>query len=126
MPLGDPGGCNFQYTTEGLPENIVYVEIPVADMERAVRFYKDVLGLDVISQNNETSILSSGSQKMILSLRPKAVGKDTGIFFGVDAPFNFNRRMVDDGVVMIRHPRKGDIGVYASFLDSEGNILHVI
>jgi len=98
MPLGDPGGCNFEYTTEGLPESIVCADIPVKDMERAVSFYHDVLKLKIISQSEKMSVLSAGDQKIILSLDPKATGKDTGIFFGVDDPFNFNRRMMDDGV----------------------------
>jgi predicted enzyme related to lactoylglutathione lyase len=34
--------------------------------------------------------------------------------------------MTDDGIKMIRHPGRGLFGVYASFEDSEGNVIHVI
>jgi len=126
MPLGDPGGCNFEYTTEGLPASVAFVEIPVRDVERAVRFYRDVLKLNVISYNDDFAILELNTFKITLTKDPTNAGRDTRLYLSVDNAFNFNRRMVDEGVLIIKHPAKGSHGVYASFKDDDGNIIHVI
>jgi len=126
MPLGDPGGCNFEYTTEGLPVSVAFVEIPVRDVERAVRFYSDVLKMNVTSQNDVFAIMELNAFKITLTKDPAHAGKDTGLYLSVGNPFDFNRRMVDEGVIIIRHPAKGPHGVYASFKDDDGNVIHVI
>ncbi|MCL2890589.1 MAG: VOC family protein [Methanomassiliicoccaceae archaeon] len=126
MPLGDPGGCNFEYTTEGLPSSIAFIEIPVRDAERAIRFYRDVLKLKVISQNGDSAVLDLNAFRIILTKDPANAGIDTRLYLSVDNAFNFNRRMVDEGVIIIRHPAKGPHGVYASFKDDDGNVIHVI
>lgn len=48
MPLGDPHGCNFQYTDEGLPLDTAIVSIPVADVGKAKGFYTDILEMDTV------------------------------------------------------------------------------
>jgi catechol 2,3-dioxygenase-like lactoylglutathione lyase family enzyme len=127
MPLGDPGGGNFEYTTEGLPISAAFIEIPVRDIERAVRFYRDILGFSVSSQSGGTAVMGlNGECKVVLISDPKNAGRDTGLYLKVDNPFDFNRRMVDEGVIMTKHPQKGPLGVSASFRDDDGNILHVI
>lgn len=126
MPLGDPGGCKFEREEKPLTISDAFITIPVADMDRAVSFYCSVLGSELISRNSETSILMLGNRKAVLVRMPGGIGTDTGIFLSVGDLFGFNRRMVDAGITMIRHPQRGSIGVYASFADSEGNILHAI
>ena len=126
MPLGDPGGCNFEYTTEGLPGSVAFVEIPVRDVERAVRFYRDILKLNLISQNDVSAVMELNASKIILTKDPANAGIDTRLYLSVGNPYDFNRRMVDEGVLIIKHPAKGPHGVYASFKDDDGNIIHVI
>ncbi|MDR2866298.1 MAG: VOC family protein [Methanomassiliicoccaceae archaeon] len=127
MPLCDPKGCNFEYTTEGLPEGMAFVEVPVKDMKRAVSFYTDILRFVPVSQSDSTSVLKMNDGcKIILTVNPGGAGKDTGIYLRTGSPFDLNRRMVDDGVMIRRHPQRGPLGVHLSFADSEGNILHVI
>ena len=126
MPLGDPGGGNFEYTTEGLPKSLTFVEIPVRDIGRAVRFYRDILKLNVISQNDDNAVMELNGGRILLSKDPKNAGRDTGLYLTVDNPFDFNRRMVDEGVIMVKHPQKGPHGVSASFKDDDGNTIHVI
>ncbi|MCL2143022.1 MAG: VOC family protein [Methanomassiliicoccaceae archaeon] len=127
MPLGDPGGGNFEYTTEGLPLYVKFAEIPVSDMDRALRFYRDVMRMKVISQSDGVSVLEMNEKcRIALVRRPDGVGKDTGIYLAVDEPFVFNRRMSDEGVIITRRPQKGSLGMFASFTDTEGNTLHVI
>ena len=125
MPLGDPGGGMFEYTTEGLPENITAVTVNVSDVNRSVAFYSDVLKMRLLSQTDTEAVLSMDSFFIILK-KSQTVGTDTGIFIGVHDPFEFHRRMVDDGVVFVRHPQRGPIGVYASFRDIDANILHAV
>jgi len=126
MPLGDPGGGNFEYTTEGLPKSLAFAEIPVRDIDRAVRFYRDILKLNVISKNDDNAVLELNGVSIVLNKDLKNAGRDTGLYLTVDNPFDFNRRMVDEGVIMVKHPQKGLRGISASFKDDDGNIIHVI
>ena len=127
MPLGDPCGRDFEYTTEGLPASVAFIEISVGNMERALCLYRDILCMTVISRSDDISVLElKDGGRITLVKRTGCAGKDTGIFLKVDDPFVFHRRMVDDGVVITRHPQKGYPGTYASFMDIDGNIIHVI
>ena len=125
MPLGDPGGGRFEYTVEGLPENITAVTVNISDMGRALEFYTNVLKMGLVSRSDTESILSMDSSFIILR-KSQMVGNDTGIYFGVHDPFEFHRRMVDEGVVFVRHPQRGPFGVYASFRDPDSNVLHAV
>ena len=125
MPLGDPKGGDFHYTVEGLPENIAAATIPVTDVERSIEFYGGLLKMDVVSRTDREAVMRFRSSFIILR-KSKTAGTDTGLYLGVDDPFVFHRRMVDEGVTFTRHPERGSIGVYASFRDPDSNILHVI
>jgi len=125
MPLGDPGGGRFEYTTEGIPETILASEIPVSDVPSSVRFYTNVLKLEKISEDPDTAVLRLGSDYVILR-KSQHTGIDTGLYLGVRDTFEFHRRMVDDNVIFVRHPQRGPIGVYASFRDPDANVLHAV
>ncbi|MCL1904549.1 MAG: hypothetical protein FWG19_00265, partial [Methanomassiliicoccaceae archaeon] len=58
MPLGDPGGCNFEYTTEGLPLSLAFVRIPVKDVGRATDFYCDILKMEKVSGDDSEAVLT--------------------------------------------------------------------
>ena len=125
MPLGDPGGGMFEYTNEGLPENLTAVTVNVSEMKRSLAFYRNILKMEVVSETDSESVLSMESFFIILK-KSQIVGFDTGIYIGVHDPFEFHRRMVDDGVVFVRHPQRGLIGVYTSFRDPDANVLHAV
>ena len=125
MPLGDPEGGNFEYTCEGLPEILFACAVPVADMARAVRFYTEVLGMDLLSQGDSESYLVRGRCRIVLR-RSDRSGIDTGIMFGVDSPYNTRRRLIDEGVRFASDPARGPMGTSVSFYDSEGNVLTAI
>lgn len=126
MPIGEPCGVdNFRYTVEGLPETITAVTVPVSDVASSVRFYSNMLKMSVVSQSEKDAVMGFGDAFIILK-KSQTVGIDTGIYLGVHDPFEFHRRMVDDGVVFIRHPERGQLGVYASFRDSDANVLHAV
>jgi catechol 2,3-dioxygenase-like lactoylglutathione lyase family enzyme len=125
MPLGDPGGGNFTYTDEGLPESIFMTVVPCRDVDGAVSFYKELLGMDVIyRKENEAAVKRKGA--LFLLKKSDAVGKDTGIFIGVENPYDLHRRLVDEGVVFVRDPLRAPLGVYTSFMDIDGNIIHAM
>ena len=125
MPLGDPHGANFEYTVEGLPETIHVCTIPVRDVHRSIGFYIDVLHMEVLSEDECEAYLIRGECRIILK-RSDKVGIDTGIYFGVDSPYNTRRRLIDEGVVFEEAPRRGPFGTFCSIRDDDANIIHLI
>ncbi len=125
MPLGDPHGANFEYTVEGLPESIHVCTIPVRDVRRAVGFYRDVLHMDLLDSDDGSVYLTRGECRIILR-RSEEAGIDTGLYLGVDSPYNTRRRLIDEGVVFAQEPKRGPFGTFCSIRDDDGNIIHLI
>lgn len=125
MPLGDPHGGNFEYTTEGLPLNVAFNVIPVSDVSRSERFYCELLGFEAVSESPEFAHLSRMGCDIVL-MRSETTGIDTGIFFAVDNPYNTRRRLIDQGVVFTVEPKMGPFGTYTSFRDDDGNVISVV
>ncbi len=125
MPLGDPQGGLFEYTVEGIPESIFASSVPVGDLDVSIRFYTDVLHLELLGRTDSEAYLRRGQCRIILRTSQDA-GIDTGIYFGVDSPFNTRRRLIDEDVEFVREPVHTPFGTCTSFLDPDGNILHAI
>ncbi len=125
MPLGDPQGGLFEYTVEGIPESIFASSVPVGDLDISIRFYTDVLHLELLGRTDSEAYLRRGQCRIILRTSQDA-GIDTGIYFGVDSPFNTRRRLIDEDVEFVREPVHTPFGTCTSFLDPDGNILHAI
>lgn len=125
MPLGDPHGGNFQYTTEGLPDGIVASVIPCSDPSKAVSFYCDILKMETVAKKKDGIVLKNGNGFIILQ-KSENYGIDTGIYLKIDSPYEFHRRMADEGVVFLLHPTKTELGLELSFKDFDGNIIHGI
>ena len=125
MPLGDPHGANFEYTVEGLPETVRVCTIPVRDVHRALGFYTDILHMDVLGEREDEAYLARGECRIILK-RSETVGVDTGLYFGVDSPYNTRRRLIDEGVVFVQPPMRGPFGTFCSIRDDDANIIHLI
>ena len=125
MPLGDPHGANFEYTVEGLPESIHVCTIPAKDVKRSVSFYRDVLQMDVLSEDESAAYLIRGDCRIIIR-RSADTGVDTGLYFGVDSPYNTRRRLIDEGVIFEQEPKRGPFGTFCSIRDDDGNIIHLI
>ncbi|MFA6709722.1 MAG: VOC family protein [Candidatus Methanomethylophilaceae archaeon] len=125
MPLGDPHGGNFTYTEEGLPENIFAVMIPVKDVSRSIGFYRDILKMKVVLENEREAVVSR-EKAIFLLRRSQTVGVDTGVYIGVENPYDLHRRLIDEGVVFVRDPTRGPMGVYTSFRDTDSNVIHAI
>lgn len=125
MPLGDPGGGDFTYTVEGLPECIFMSTIPTLNIERAVSFYNELLGMEILYQNEDIAAVKRNDSRLLIK-KSNTVGIDTGIYFGVDDPYDLHRRLIDEGVIFVKDPRREPLGVVTSFKDDDGNIIYAI
>ena len=125
MPLGDPHGGEFTYTDEGLPTAVCAATIPSTDLVSTAEFYHDMLGFDVLESHSDRLYMKRADCVLIFVLSEKA-GIDTGIYIGVDNPFDLHRRLIDEAVVFVRDPMNSPIGVYTSFRDCDGNVIHAV
>jgi predicted enzyme related to lactoylglutathione lyase len=94
----------------------------VADMDRAVKFYRDVVGLQLKFESPEWSEFATGETSLALHLaneRNRAGTYDVG-FTAKDLQ-QFYEQMQTKGVRFSMPPTKQDFGgTLAQFLDSEG------
>ena len=126
MPIGDPGGArDFEYTTEGLPETLFMAAVPVKDPQQAVCFYRDVLRMTPLYAGPDEAVVRRGTATLRL-YRAAQTGIDTGIYLGVADPYEFHRRLIDEGVSFRLDPRKTPMGVVTSFFDGDRNTLYAI
>jgi lactoylglutathione lyase len=101
---------------------LTYVIEFVADMDRAVKFYRDVLGLGLKFQSPGWSEFSTGETS--LALHPASERNPAGsieLGFGVANLEKFYQEMSAKGVQFRMPPTKQDFGgMLAQFVDSEG------
>jgi lactoylglutathione lyase len=94
----------------------------VADMDRAVKFYRDLVGLELKFESPEWSEFATGETSLALHLaneRNRAGTYDVG--FTVKDLQQFYEQMQTKGVRFPMPPTKQDFGgTLAQFLDSEG------
>jgi lactoylglutathione lyase len=94
----------------------------VADMDRAVKFYRDVIGLPLKFQSPGWSEFATGETS--LALHPASESKLAGsveLGFTVDDLSKFHTEMSAKGVQFSIPPTKQDYGsLLAQFVDSEG------
>jgi len=99
-----------------------YVIEFVADMDRAVKFYRDLLGLPLRFQSPGWSEFSTGETS--LGLHPASENNPAGrveLGFNVANLESFHQEMTAKGVRFSMPPTKQDFGAtLAQFLDSEG------
>lgn len=125
MPIGDPHGGDFEYTDEGLPQNITAVRVPTSDLSASIGFYTKLLGMEVIVRKDSHAVLKRKGAVILLVVSSE-VGVDTGFYIGVDDPYALHRRLIDEGVVFMVDPELGPVGVYTSFRDNDGNIIRAV
>ena len=99
-----------------------YVIKFVGDMERAVRFYRDVLGLPLKFESPGWSEFTTG--ETALALHPASEKSPPGtveLGFTVSDVQEFHEQMTAKGVKFSMRPTKQDFGgLLARFVDSEG------
>jgi catechol 2,3-dioxygenase-like lactoylglutathione lyase family enzyme len=100
---------------------LTYVMKFVADMDKAVAFYRDTLGLELRFQSPGWSEFATGETFLALHLASEKNppgGVELG--FGVDDIDAFHREKTAQGVVFTRPPTPEHGTSLASFLDCEG------
>ena len=94
----------------------------VADMDTAVKFYRDVIGLPLKFQSPEWSEFATGETS--LALHPSSDGKPAGsveLGFHVDNLPTFHQEMSAKGVKFSMPPTKQEYGrMLAQFVDADG------
>ena len=107
---------------------ISWVEIPATDMERAVKFYNAILGLDL-------KILDFGEEKMAcfpndegaISLAPDFYPSKDGVLISLNMEDGLDAALTaieNNGGSVVRPKTKIEAegrGYFALFMDSEGN-----
>jgi len=106
---------------------LTYVIEFVADMSRAVAFYRDSVGLSLKFESPQWSEFSTG--ETTLALHPASSANPAGrveLGFGVSDLQAFYSAMTARGVTFPLAPKKQDYGgLQAQFVDSEGAAVSV-
>jgi len=121
--------------------NLSLVTLVVAEYDRAIRFFVDALGFELVEDSPATT--NDGEPKRWVVVRPPkaptgillaradgedevaAIGRQTGgrvgFFLRVDDFEVAYRRMKDAGVTFVTEPRTEPYGTVAVFVDVAGN-----
>ena len=105
---------------------LTYVMKFVSNMDDAVQFFRDTLGLPLKSQSPGWSEFATGST--VLALHPSSERNPPGtveLGFSVDDLQVFHAVMAAKGVRFSMPPKEQDFGSLAQFLDSEGSTCSV-
>ena len=106
---------------------IAAIMLGVQNLPRAIAFYKDKLGLEVIMQESELALMQCGS--VILGLSPRhanaaPLAEAVEISFGVDNIRATHKALGDKGVVFLGDPRQVTPTDWAvHFKDLDGHLL---
>jgi predicted enzyme related to lactoylglutathione lyase len=100
----------------------------VADMDRALAFYRDGLGLAVRMHNPFWSELDCGGARIALHPGAKGEPRDTGVNFAVDDLDAEVARAAQAGAVIERGPeeRPQEFIRIAHVRDTEGNLIYLV
>jgi lactoylglutathione lyase len=105
-----------------MDKKLTYVIKYVEDMDRAVKFYRDVLGLPLKFESPGWSEFATGETTLALhpaSAKNPAGGVELG--FTVPDIAKFHQEMSEKGVKFSMPPAKQEFGTeLAQFVDSEG------
>lgn len=111
------------------------VGIPVLDLEKAVYFYNQVLGLPIAldARDNNWVELGDESREGLIALYvpspsdPRRPGGPTGIVLRSKGIYHVHQRLVDYGVEFTMKPeRQAWGGMLASFKDQDGNEIMIM
>lgn len=110
-----------------MPPKLGYAIVYVADMDRAVAFYRDTLGLPLKFSSPHWSEFVTGDTT--LALHPASAQSPAGsVRLGFNAPSidTFYQEMTAKGVKFSHPPKKQDFGgVLGAFEDSEGGVCSI-
>ncbi|MFZ1993261.1 MAG: VOC family protein [Solirubrobacteraceae bacterium] len=107
-------------------EGISAIWLPVSDMRRAVAFYRDSLGLEVLEHDDDWSEVTAGDQRIGLNASESPVGDGGAVIaFAVDDIEATIQQLKDQGVEFSGELSEHPWGQIAPFKDPDGNDLQV-
>ena len=111
---------------------IGYVNVFVSDLERAIAFYRDTLGLALMhgAPEHGYAAIAAGSISLGLAVPGEAdaalIGRHTGVGFAVDDLEAEHARLVSAGVTFPMAPSRQPWGGFiATFEDPDGNLYYL-
>lgn len=113
-----------------LPQGISHFMLGVRDLAASVRFYRDLLGLEVQFESPGFAFMRAGSVTLVLSEPLGRIGENivgaTEIVFSVDDVVQSYELLRSRGVKFIQAPRSVTPSDWAAnFLDPDGHRLSV-
>ncbi len=107
-------------------KGISAIWLPVSDMERAVAFYRDDLGLEVIDHDGDWSEVTAGDQRIGLNASESPAGDGGAVVaFEVDDVDATVEALKANGVEFSGEASEHPWGTIAPFKDPDGNDLQV-
>lgn len=124
-------GGDYDYGDIGKVEAVALVMVPVTDIDVAIEFYVETLGMRLEKRSGLMALVSAIGNGRLLLIEPEAgsaliTGGHTGIVFTTSSVYDLHRRMVDQGVVFTRKPMVTRLGLEVEFEDQDGNRMTVI
>jgi predicted enzyme related to lactoylglutathione lyase len=112
-----------------MASGVAAVWVPVADMDRAVAFYRDALQLEITMQESDWTEVDAGGLTIGLNGREETSGHSEGgavISFRPDGDLDAEvERLKSAGVTFTGDISDHEWGRIAPFKDSEGNDLQL-
>ena len=109
-------------------QEIVQIGIPIKKLDRAVEYYKEVLGLPLLFQTENMAFFDSNGQRLLLSLPEKEefAYASSVLYFKVEDIQKSVEQLKEKGVSFIDQPhvvaKMGNTETWMTFFkDSEGN-----
>ena len=107
-------------------KGIATVWLPVTDMARAVSFYRDDLGLEVVDHDGDWSEVTAGDQRIGLNEGESPAGDGGAVIaFGVDDLDATVDSLKESGVEFTDEVSEHPWGRIAPFKDPDGNDLQL-
>jgi predicted enzyme related to lactoylglutathione lyase len=107
-------------------KGIARIWLPVTDMDKAVAFYRDDLGLDVVEHDGDWSEVTAGDQVIGLNANESPSGDGGAVVaFAVDDIDSSVDQMKGDGVEFADGVSEHPWGKIAPFKDPDGNDLQL-
>ena len=114
-------------------QKISQIGVPVIDLNRAVSFYKDTLGLPLLFQTDRMAFYDLNGLRIMLSLPEKEEFAHTSsvLYYQVEDIQDAYKELSAKGLVFAGEPhlvtRMGDTETWmAFFTDSEGNTMALV
>lgn len=133
MPIGDPMGAEAPLQEKGRLTRVWMATVPVRDLNAALQFYTERLGLEVRRRDGNWADLGPSEPMGKVALyvpladEPRQPGGPTGVVFSCDSMYDVHRVLVDEGVIFKLKPERQPWGgLLAIFLDQDGNELMVL